>query len=91
MKFKFSSMAEKKQYKNDGPLMGNINAPMVTFRCGITLDQAKDLVKYANDKGWVNFDVMYTANQKAIMKVYDPRLQNQNETAQPVESDALPF
>jgi hypothetical protein len=34
---------------------------------------------------------MYTANQKAIMKVYDPRLQNQNETAQPVESDALPF
>lgn len=89
----FSIMEEKKQYVNDGPLMGNINSPLVSFRCGITLDQAKDLVKYANDKNWINFEVKYTKNGKAIMKVIDPRLVAQNAQAQPVAAggDDLPF
>lgn len=95
-------MSEKKEYRNDGVLMGNINSPMVTFRCGITLDQAKDLSKYANDKGWINFEVMHTKNGKSIMKVLDPRLveQNKNEVPEgtpqkafsaPDGSDDLPF
>jgi hypothetical protein len=88
-------MYEKKEYKNDGVLMGNINSPMVTFRCGITLDQAKDLVKYANEKGWINFDVMHTKNGKSIMKVIDPRLVAANANSQPVAAEAggdgLPF
>lgn len=95
-------MSEKKEYRNDGVLMGNINSPMVTFRCGITLDQAKDLSKYANDKGWINFDVMHTKNGKSIMKVIDPRLVEQNKDelpeatpqeafAKPSDGDDLPF
>jgi hypothetical protein len=95
-------MSEKKEYRNDGVLMGNINSPMVTFRCGITLDQAKDLSKYANDNGWINFEVMHTKNGKSIMKVLDPRLveQNKNEVPEgtpqkafsaPDSSDDLPF
>jgi hypothetical protein len=86
-------MYEKKEYKNDGVLMGNINAPLVTFRCGITLDQAKDLVKYANDKGWINFDVMHTKNGKSIMKVIDPRLvaANANSPEAVASEDGLPF
>lgn len=95
-------MSEKKEYRNDGVLMGNINSPMVTFRCGITLDQAKDLSKYANDNGWINFDVMHTKNGKSIMKVIDPRLVEQNKKelpeatpqqafAQSTDGDDLPF
>ena len=86
-------MYEKKEYKNDGVLMGNINVPMVTFHCGITLDQAKDLVKYANDKGWINFDVMHTKNGKSIMKVIDPRLvaANANAPEAVASEDGLPF
>lgn len=75
--------------------MGNINSPMVTFRCGITLDQAKDLTKYANSNGWINFEVMHTKNGKSIMKVIDPRLAQQG-TAEPAAAFAdsngdLPF
>lgn len=81
-------MYEKKEYKNDGVLMGNINSPMVTFRCGITLDQAQDLVKYANDKGWINFDVMHTKNGKSILKVIDPRLVAANASAAPAQTSA---
>lgn len=89
-------MSEKKEYRNDGVLMGNINSPMVTFRCGITLDQAKDLTKYANSNGWINFEVMHTKNGKSIMKVLDPRLAQQGATAEPAAAIAesggdLPF
>lgn len=84
---------ENKQYKNDGVLMGNVQTPTVRFNVGITADQAKDLLNYANEKGWINFNVELTKNGKAILKVLDPRMRGESAPAASVaavESD-LPF
>ncbi len=81
---------EKKQYKNDGVLMGNVQSPTVRFNVGITTDQAKDLLNYANDKGWINFNVEFTKNGKAICKVLDPRLRDAAAPAAAGGND-LPF
>lgn len=84
---------EKKQYKNDGVLMGNVKSPTVRFNCGITVDQAKDLLNYQTESGWINFNVEFTRNGKAILKVIDPRLvaQNAAPAAAATSGDDLPF
>ena len=84
---------ENKQYKNDGVLMGNVKSPTVRFNCGITADQAKDLLNYVTESGWINFDIEFTRNGKAIMKVIDPRLRQQNAAPAPAAAsgDGLPF
>lgn len=83
---------EKKQYNNDGVLMGNVKSPTVRFNCGITTDQAKDLLNYVTETGWINFDIEFTRNGKAIMKVIDPRLRQQSAAAAPAKAGSdLPF
>lgn len=73
---------QQKEYKNDGVLMGNVKSPTVRFEVGITKEQASDLLKYVTDTGWINFNVEFTRNGKAIMKVIDPRLRAANAPQQ---------
>lgn len=90
---------QEKQYENDGVLMGNVNPPTVRFRVGITKEQAQDLLKYASDTGWINFEVQQTYKGKTIMKVLDPRAQKSGgyqkaapaAAPAPAASDDLPF
>lgn len=82
---------ENKQYKNDGVLMGNVQSPTVRFNVGITADQAKDLLNYANDKGWININVEFTKNGKAIFKVLDPRMRQEAAPATAAAGNDLPF
>ena len=91
---------QEKQYENDGVLMGNVNPPTVRFRVGITKEQAQDLLKYASDTGWINFEVQQTYKGKTIMKVLDPRAQKSGgyknsapaaAAPAPADSDGLPF
>lgn len=82
---------ENKQYKNDGVLMGNVQSPTVRFNVGITADQAKDLLNYANDKGWININVEFTKNGKAIFKVLDPRMRQEAAPAGAAQGNDLPF
>lgn len=81
---------QEKQYENDGVLMGNVNPPTVRFRVGITKEQAQDLLKYASDTGWINFEVQQTYKGKTIMKVLDPRAPKKNGGYQKAETAAAP-